>query len=139
MRQVLLDTGPLVASLDYNDAYHAWVKPLWTQVQPPFLTCESVISETCFLLNRVPGAKRAVFELLRRQIVTISFQLSDHIVPVAALLKKHSDVPMAVADACLVRMAERFDQSAVLTLDTDFRIYRKHGRGVIPLIIPDAL
>ena len=52
------------------------------------------------------------------------------------LIHKYADLPMSLADACLVRMAEQFTRSAVLTLDRDFRIYRKHGRQVIPLIVP---
>jgi predicted nucleic acid-binding protein len=46
---------------------------------------------------------------------------------------------MSLADACLVRMAELYDASSVLTLDTDFRIYRKHGRQLIPIIMPSEI
>ena len=53
-----------------------------------------------------------------------------------ALLRKYADVPMSVADACLVRMAEVTAHSTVLTLDRGFRVYRKHGRQVIPLLMP---
>jgi transcriptional regulator with PAS, ATPase and Fis domain len=44
---------------------------------------------------------------------------------------------MALADACLVRMTEQYPRSTVLTLDSDFHIYRKHGRQSIPCLIPD--
>ncbi len=52
------------------------------------------------------------------------------------LVKRYADVPMSLADACLVRMAEQHVQSKVLTLDQDFRIYRKHSRQVIPVLMP---
>jgi predicted nucleic acid-binding protein len=45
---------------------------------------------------------------------------------------------MSIADACLVRLAERLTASPVLTLDRDFRVFRKHGRDIIPLVTPDA-
>ena len=138
-RSVLLDTGPLVASLSRDDYHHAWASIQWHDIEPPLLTCESVISEAGFLLARVPGAKQAVFELLRRQIIKVPFRLSDHASFLAALLNKYSGVPMSVADACLVRMAEQFHESAVFTVDSDFRLYRKHGRQVIPLIIPKTI
>ena len=59
-----------------------------------------------------------------------------HLVRSRQLRAKYSEVPMSVADASLVRMAEQLNRSAVLTLDIGFKIYRKHGRRVIPLILP---
>jgi predicted nucleic acid-binding protein len=56
---------------------------------------------------------------------------------VAKLVSRYIDVPMSLADACLVRLAEQDDASAVMTLDSDFRIYRKNGRQIIPTIMPD--
>ena len=50
---------------------------------------------------------------------------------------KYANVPMSFADACLVRISELYANSAVLTLDSDFRIYRKHGNQVIPVIMPE--
>ena len=137
-RNVLLDTGPLVAYLDHKDTLYDWSRELWKDIEAPLITCESVISEACFLLSDVRGGARAVFELLRRQIVTVPFHLADDTLPIATLLNKYSDVPMSVADACLVRMAEHFPESAIFTVDSDFRRYRKHGRQVIAVIIPDV-
>jgi len=132
-----MDTGPLVAYLDRKDTFYEWSRELWKDIEAPLLTCEAVISEACFLLSDVHGGTRAVFELLSRQIVSVTFRLTDDTLPIARLLNKYSNVPMSVADACLVRMAERVPDGAVFTMDSDFRQYRKHGRQVIPLIIPD--
>ena len=74
--------------------------------------------------------------MLLRKAIAIAFRLEEREREVGTLRDKYSDVPMSVADASLVRMAEQFTRSAVLTLDRDFRIYRKHGRQVIPLIVP---
>ncbi len=74
--------------------------------------------------------------MLLRRAVALSFRLDEHLKEVHQLRAKYADVPMSVADASLVRMAEQLSRSAVLTLDEDFRIYRKHGRRVIPLILP---
>jgi uncharacterized protein len=132
----ILDTGPLVANIDRKDKDHQWIESIWRRIQPPLYTCEAVISEACFLLQSYPRGVEAVMDFARRGIVRIEFQLQDHVESIAILLKKYANVPMSLADACLVRMAEAIPGSSVLTLDSDFRIYRKSNRTVIPTIMP---
>lgn len=135
---ILLDTGPLVALLDRRDAFHEWAKSQWAGIEPPAITCEAVLSEACFLLRKRPAVVAVVLEMLHRQAVVIGFRLEDELEPVSALLRRFADVPMSLADACLVRMTELRTGAAVLTLDADFRIYRRHGRLVVPVIMPGA-
>ncbi len=52
------------------------------------------------------------------------------------LLRRYHDVPMDLADACLVRMTELYPNCTLLTLDSDFQIYRKHRREIISVIFP---
>lgn len=137
--RVLMDTGPLVAFLNRKDRYHAWVGEQLAEIAPPLLTCEAVLSEACFLLRDIEGGSDAVFELVNRDLVSLSFDLKDEIETVRKLMARFSNLPMSLADACLVRMSEQFSKSTILTLDSDFQIYRKHGRKVIPLIMPDDL
>ena len=135
----ILDTGPLVALLSERDHYHSWAKECWERVPPPLLTCEPVLTEACFLLAGRPGGREGVFNLLRRGAVQIAFPLATEIDAVDKLMRRYRDVPMSLADACLVRLAERNAGSSVLTLDTKhFGIYRIHGRQVIPMIRPLA-
>jgi uncharacterized protein len=77
--------------------------------------------------------------LLARRVLEIDFRLSGQIDPVSALLKKYGNVPMSFADACLVRMAELHDRSSIITLDTGFRIHRKHKRRAVPLLMPSGI
>jgi predicted nucleic acid-binding protein len=135
-QQVILDTGPLVAFLNAQDKYHAWAVSHWAQIEPPLLTCEAVLSEACFLLRHASKKTNPVLKLVEREVIRIAFNLSDNIASVAALMTKYSNIPASMADACLIRMAELNDHSPLLTLDTDFRIYRKHHRRVIPLLQP---
>lgn len=134
--QVLLDTGPLVALLDRRDFHHQWAKAQFALIQPPLLTCESVVSETCFLLKDIPQGSQTIMALLASRVVTLAFSLAEEIRPVAMLMSRYANGPMSLADACLVRMAEQHGNYFVLTLDRDFTIYRKHGRQVIPTIRP---
>lgn len=138
-RRILLDTGPLVALLDRRDAYHDWSKTQWAEIEPPLLTCEAVLSEACFLVRKLLPGPKAVMELVGRRLVQATFHLEDHTKPVADLIEKYATVPMSLADACLVRMAELHADSSVLTLDGDFRVYRKHGRQMVPAIMPRDL
>ena len=134
---VLLDTGPLVAFLNRRDKFHEWALEHWDQIQPSMLTCEAVISEACFLLAGTDIGVDSVMQMIQRKIVAISFHVAEHIQPVKRLLLKYRSVPMSLADACLVRMSEIHPAGEVFTLDSDFRIYRRHGNKVIPILMPD--
>lgn len=134
--RTIVDTGPLVAFLDRRDRYHSWVRSNLQTVAPPLETCEAVLSEACFLLQRIPGGPQALFELLSRRLVTIPFSLRAETDAVQHLLGKYSNLPMSLADACLVRMTELYRESVVVTLDSDFVIYRRGGSSVIPTLRP---
>ncbi len=105
-------------------------------IEPPLATCEAVLSEACFLLRQLPGGSEAVLKLVQRELLALPFRLENEIAQVSKLLARYADVPMSLADACLVRMAELHAQSVVLTLDRDFKVYRKSSRQVIPTIMP---
>lgn len=139
MTRVVIDTGPLVALLNRRDRYHAWVREVLDTIEPPVFTCEAVISEACFLLRGLTGGQDAVLELLASDVICVDFQLAAELVPVRNLMRKFASVPMALADACLVRMSELDPKSLVLTLDADFRLYRRNRRQVIPSIMPEGV
>lgn len=134
---VLIDTGPLVAALTRRDAHHAWARSHFESATEPFTTCEAVLSESLFLLERAGQGKELLCTLLERGIVVVRFLFDDEMAETLRLIRRYSDTPMSFADACLVRMAEKNDQSVVFTTDSDFRAYRKNGRQIIPLIMPD--
>ena len=135
-RRIILDTGPLVAFLNRQDKHHRWTLRQWEKLPPPLITCEAVLSEACFLLSGFPGGQDAVITLVQRNVLQIAFALADHVDRIGRLVRKYADTPMSLADACLVRMAELFPDSAVLTLDSDFQFYRKNKSRVIPVISP---
>lgn len=134
--RVILDTGPLVALLNRRDDYHAWARACFAETEPPLLTCEAVISEACFLVRTSSKGPQTVIDLLQRGVLAIPFRIDEEAQRLAKLLARYASVPMSLADACLVRMAEQQAKGVVMTLDSDFRIYRKHGRQVIPTIMP---
>lgn len=136
-KKVIIDTGPIIAFLNKSDHFHDWTITRFAELNPPFLTCESVISEVCFLLRNSVVGMQNVFQLLSRGLIKIPFQLESEINAISSLMKKYSDIPMSLADACLVRMSEQISDSSICTLDSDFKLYRKNKRTVIPVIMPE--
>ncbi|KOR37410.1 MULTISPECIES: type II toxin-antitoxin system VapC family toxin [Planktothricoides] len=134
---VIIDTGFLVALLNRSEQYHSWVKNQLNNISSPIITCEPVITETCFLLRKIYGAETTILNLINSQKLKIPFRLIDEFSMVHQLMQRYQSVPMSLADACLVRMAEIYPNSLVLTLDSDFRIYRKNKNEIIPLVIPN--
>ncbi len=135
-QSVIVDTGPLVALLDKTDNYHAWAVEQVERLIPPMLVCEAVLSETLFLLAQNPKAQIELLLLLEKGVLHLAFHLEEHVKEVLSLLKKYQDMPMSLADACMVRMAEVFDHHCIFTLDSDFIVYRKHSRAPLKLIRP---
>lgn len=134
--RVIVDTGPLVAFLVKSEQFHGWAVERFQELPTPFLTCEPVLAETFFLLSRVPNGARSFFDLLDSGLLAVDFNVFAERDPLQKLIAKYRDLPMSLADACLVRMAERNDQASVFTADTHFKIYRKHGRQQLRVIMP---
>jgi uncharacterized protein len=134
--RVLVDAGPLVAFLDKREAHHAWVVEQFRSLPPPLFTCEPVLAEAFHLVSRLRDGSRRFFEFLGTGVVSVEFELMGEQSALAKLVSKYSNLPMSLADACLVRMSEINADSSVFTLDHHFRIYRKHGRQLIPTIMP---
>ena len=136
-RKVLLDTGPLIAFLNKKDQYHEWALAQFATMTPPLLTCEAVLSETCFLMRHYQRGAATVLSLIERELLAVRFRLEEELSAIRVLMDKYEDVPMSLADASLVRMTEQIADSVVFTLDRDFKIYRRSRRKVIPTILPD--
>ncbi|HEV3197932.1 MAG TPA: PIN domain-containing protein [Bryobacteraceae bacterium] len=133
----LLDTGPLVSFLASGLKHHAWAVEQWKRLSPPLLTCEPVLTEAAFLLKREGREADALFALLERGVIRIGLAVQEEQVDLRALMHRYRNRPMSLADACLVRLSELHTAGEVFTLDSDFRIYRRHGNKVIPVLMPD--
>ncbi len=133
---VLLDTGPWVALLSRNDTHHQWAVAQFRRLPPPLLSCEAVVAETCFLLARSGFDPALALQFIERGAVQLPFALQEQISAVSSLFKRYENVPASLADASLIRLAEITDAPLLLTIDSDFHIYRRHGRQTIPLLCP---
>ncbi len=121
---VLVDAGPIVAQLDDSQLHHQQCAQTLAELREPILTCEAVIAEACYLVRRLHGATADLLKDVALQRFVIGYSLTERSTQVARLMAKYADVPMDLADACLVDMATVFNTGRILTLDSDFRIYR---------------
>lgn len=133
----LLDTGPLVSFLASGLRHHGWAVEQWKELRPPLLTCEPVLTEAAFLLKREGHEADALFALLERGAIRIALNVQEQQADLRALMRRYRNRPMSLADACLVRLSELHTAGDVFTLDSDFRVYRRHGNKVIPVLMPD--
>ena len=135
---VVVDTGPIVALLDADEARHDWARARFEDLRAPLLTCEAVLSEASFLLRRAGADPSLPVRLVRRGVLEVVnvFDTDADADALAGLMRRYADVPMSFADACLVRIVERTRGGSVMTLDAGFRIYRQARRRIIPLLAP---
>lgn len=136
MPSAILDTGPLVSLFDRGERFHDWAAEQIRALDAPLLICEPVLAEAMYLLAPLPGTTDALLGLVESGMLAIAFRTDEHIPALRLLIQKYRDRPMSFADACIVRMSELYDRHIVLTFDSDFTIYRKHGRVPLDIVHP---
>ena len=135
-QSVLIDAGPLLAWLNRDDDHHEWAAEQLAALKPPLLTCEPVLAEVAYHLLALQADPAKVVELISSGLVQVAMSLEDEADAIANLLRRYRNVPMSLADACMVRLSEIRERAVVFTVDSDFLIYRRQGRLVIPTLMP---
>ena len=138
IKPILLDTGVIVALLDKSERHHEECVKIVSKLKRPLITCEAVIAEACYLLRKLRGAPESVLLNVENHIFQIPWMLSGNESRIIELTKKYAKVPMDFADACLVSMAEQFESHEILTLDSDFKVYRSKGKKEFKILIPSV-
>ena len=105
-------------------------------LNPPLVTCEPVLTEACFLIQRAGGRPVDLIRKIAQRSLIIGLDLEEDASGIESLMQRYADTPMSLADACLVRLTERISDCRLFTLDSDFEHYRRNGRQVIPLLRP---
>ena len=128
----IADTGFLVALLEVHDEHHAWAIETARQISWPALTCESVLSETAFHVR----SSALPLEMVRDGMLSVPFEFASHIGHLHNLATTYAARRPDLADLCLIRMSELYPHHTVITVDADFRVYRRNKREAIPLLTP---
>ena len=134
-RDILLDTGPLIAILDQGDPHHRACVDLWHDVAERCITTDAIVTEATHLVGRA-GAASLPLELLlaaRIPVVSLEQDVQEHAV---RLMRRYGTLPMDYADATLVIVADMIRSSTVFTLDKrGFQTYRR-GSGEAFTLLP---
>ena len=133
----LADAGPLVALIDPDTREHGWVRDHAKALPRPLLTSEPVLTEAAFLLTRDGFDADELFALADAGVIAVGIEFNRERAALRSLMRKYRGVPMSLADATLVRLSELHRDCQVFTFDADFRIYRRHGNKVIPVLMPE--
>lgn len=133
----LSDAGPLVALIDADEADHETCVLALRTLELPLVTTWPAFTEAMYLLGRAGGAagRQALWKLVLNTGLDIAELSRAALERSATLMAKYADRPMDLADATLVALAEERGERRIFTLDSDFRVYRIHGRtrfNIIP-------
>ena len=133
---ILVDAGPLAAFFDIADQHHTQCLAALQGVKEPLCTLWPPLTEAFYLLSDVPNGHDRLWQMIGRSAVSLLPLGLDDIPRIRELMEKYKDQEMDLADAALIRVAEREGIHKIFTLDRrDFSVYRLHGK-VKPTLLP---
>ena len=132
---ILVDRGPLVALVDRDDQFHEKCVAALKGLREPLASVWPPVTEAMYLLGDLPKAQEALWEMLARAVLQLLPLDVDDVARMRELMSKYADRPMDLADAALIRVAEREGIRKIFTVDReDFGVYRLHGRVRLNII-----
>ena len=135
MTSVLVDAGPLVAALDQADPHHAACLAALRSLPTPLLTVWPALTEAVYLLGFSWVAQRELLEFVTEGTLQLLPLVEEDVPRMRDLMQKYRDLPMDLADAALVRVAERERIHNIFTLDRrDFSLYRPARLGHFQIV-----
>lgn len=125
---ILIDAGPLVALISAEDRHHRVCREVLVDLEEPIGSVWPALTEAMYLLRRSWPAQRVLYEMLERGTIEVLSLALEDVARMRELMEKYRDLPMDLADAALVRVAEREKIRRIFTLDRrDFALYRPIG------------
>jgi predicted nucleic acid-binding protein len=130
----LVDAGPLIGFLDVDDEWHEWSRLTLALLNGPLATTETELAEACHRLRRTRPALEALPVFIAQGQLRLIPVFSDHPARVGERLAKYPQ--MDAGDATLVVLSEQIPDARLITLDEDFRHYRRNRHQPIPVVMP---
>ena len=126
----LTDAGPLIAIIDADEPDHQACVAALEEISLPLVTTWPAFTEAMYLSARAGGieGQRALWRLTSSGRLVVSDLSASCVARSRRLMDQYSDRPMDLADATLVALAEEQGHRRIFTLDSDFHVYRIHGR-----------
>jgi len=137
VKNIIVDAGPLIALFDKDDKYHNSVIKFLKTFDGQLITSWPVITEVTHLLSFNVNVQIDFLEWLKREAVTIINLENIHLERIIQLSKKYSDVPMDLADSSLIVIAELTNITDIITIDSDYYIYKtKNKKSLNNILLP---
>jgi hypothetical protein len=121
---IAVDTGPIVALFDKNDDKHHICVEAFKVIREPLITTWPVITEAFHLLGFSHTVQDDLWEFIERGTVLIYDLDKTFVKTCRRLMRKYHDLPMDLADATLVAVADAENIRTIFTLDKDFKVYK---------------
>jgi uncharacterized protein len=131
MKNTLIDAGPMIALFNSDDKYHAGIMDLLKNYRGILTTSWPVITEVCYMLSYNTDVLADFLKWINRGGAKIEDIAVPDLERIIELLQKYSDVPMDLADASLIVISERSNIMDIITIDSDYCIYRTAGKQML--------
>ncbi len=131
MKNTLIDAGPLIALFNKNDKYHEKIKEFIKNYKGLLTTSWPVITEVCHMLDFNINAQIDFLKWIKLGGLKVEDIETEEIDKIIELSKKYSDIPMDLADATLIIISERSGIKEIITIDSDYYIYRTTEREML--------
>lgn len=139
MKNTLIDAGPIISLFDKDDYYHDIIKSFLKNFKGKLFTTWPVITEVSHMLSFNLSVQISFFEWLNRKAVSIINIEFEHLERIIELSKKYSDVPMDLADSSLIVISEMTGITEIITIDSDYYIYRTKSKSKLNNLIEKIL
>jgi predicted nucleic acid-binding protein len=122
---VLIDSGPLYAAFDTEDAHHSKAYEFFRTCRGSYASTWPVVTEVAYLLRKQPLVRVRFLEWIRQGAMLMVELTPEDIARVIEVMQKYADLPADFADATLVAIADRIGATEVVSFDSDFDVYRR--------------
>ena len=137
MKNTLIDAGPLIALFNGKDTYHEKIVNFLEHSTDKLITSWPVIAETCHMLSFSVKAQLDFLKWCERGAVKIENAIDSELARIIELTEKYSNVPMDLADATLIVISEKMHIKEIITIDSDYYIYRTMKKEMLKNIFKD--
>ncbi len=131
MKNILIDAGPMIALFDKKDRYHKSIVEFFPCIKDRLVSSWPVIAEVCYMLSFSVDAQLDFLKWCERGAIRIEDIQENELKRIIFLTEKYSDVPMDLADSTMVVLSERFQISEIITIDSDYYVYRNMKKEML--------
>ncbi len=139
MKNTLIDAGPLIALFNKNDKHHERVIRFLKKYEGKIITAWPVITETTHMLSYNVNTQIDFLKWIQRGGINIEEMLIGDLERIIYLSEKYSKVPMDLADASLLVISERKKIRDIMTIDSDYYIYRTQNKKMLINILEEEM